>query len=138
MDPRWARRCPDLNALPRASLLPCTITSTLSCQTWGDTPIHEYLTSLSRRGHNVEGFTSFYYVKRPCLMTRVERGRSCTPGRRLMVWRSMRGSDISRGPAAELPCPDVLSLMPCTALLYTVMPSGRGSPAQSPEHPKLA
>ncbi len=61
-----------------------------------------------------------------------ERERLCTPGGRLMVSRSMRGSDISRGPAAELPCPDVLSLMPCTALLYTVMPSGRASPAQLP------
>ena len=50
-----------------------------------------------------------------------------------MVSCSMRGSDISRGPAAELPCPDVLALRPCTALLYTVMPCGRASPARSSE-----
>ena len=41
------------------------------------------------------------------------------------------GSDISRGPALELPRPEELALRSCTALLYTLMPCGRASPAQA-------
>ena len=41
------------------------------------------------------------------------------------------GSDISRGPALELPRPDELALRSCTALLYTLMPCGGASPAQA-------
>jgi len=44
----------------------------------------------------------------------------------------MRGSELSSGPAMELPCPDVLALRSCAALLYTVMPCGGASPAQQP------
>ena len=43
------------------------------------------------------------------------------------------GSDISRGPALELPRPEELALRSCTALLYTLMPCGRASPAQARE-----
>ena len=39
------------------------------------------------------------------------------------------GSDISKGPALELPRPDELALRSCASLLYTVMPRGGASPA---------
>ena len=67
----------------------------------------------------------------PCRLLSKEQPREgCAPAGRLIVSLSMRGSELSRGPAVELPCPDVLALRSCAALLYTVMPCGGDSPAQ--------